>query len=109
MHPIGSVAQSEFKKYDDLAADLLSHWKKCGLSKTYKIHWATVHAPEFVRRNGMAIGFITEQGIESLHAVWAKYDDWYKSNDRILAVLRWNRLHIDNLPAKVKSSKKVSS
>ena len=56
----------------------------------------TKHAPEFVRRNKFSIGYITEQGIEALHAIWTSYDLRYNSTLRVAAVLRWNRLHMDN-------------
>ena len=96
LRPIARIAESELGTYDKAASTLLSCWKKCSLSKTFKIHWMTRHAPEFVRRNLFSIGYITEQGIEALHAIWTLYDKRYNSTLRVAAVLRWNRLHLDN-------------
>ena len=96
MKPIPRIATYELENYENAASELLSAWKDCKLNKTFKIHWLTRHAPEFVKRNRFSIGFITEQGIESLHSIWTSYDKRYSSVDRVKAVLRWNRLHLDN-------------
>ena len=96
LRPIPKIADSDLDSYQVAADNLLVAWKKCELNKTFKIHWLTRHGPEFVRRNKFSIGFITEQGIEALHSIWTTYDKRYAAVDRVLAVLRWNRLHIDN-------------
>ena len=96
LKPIPRIDPTDFDLYQKISDDLLTAWKSCNLNKTFKIHWLTRHAPDFVKRNRFSIGFITEQGIEALHSIWKTYDARYHSVERVLAVLRWNRLHIDN-------------
>ena len=96
LRPIARIDEKDFKEYDTCAKDLLANWKACDLSKTFKIHWMTKHAPSFIKRNKFSIGYITEQGIEALHSIWTIYDSRYNSTARVAAILRWNRLHICN-------------
>ena len=55
-----------------------------------------------MKRNKFSIGNITEQDIESLYAIWTTYYNRYNINGfnnnvpRVMAILRWNRLHLDN-------------
>ena len=101
LKPVAPIKESDFDFYDELAADLLSKWQAVyPHNKTFKIHYAVRHAPEFVRKHRMSIGYLSEQACESMHSIMKVYDKRYSANERVLAVLRWNRLHMDTLPFK---------